>query len=100
MAFLNRGELEGVRILTADSVDAMLTPEFGKPSEFWSHVGLTWNLGTRQGHRIVGHGGEDVGFSTGPVHAPDDRLGLVYLRNSDGCKIDSTGDAILDLLLQ
>lgn len=58
--YLNRGDLEDAHILTAETVNAMWTPTFVKPSDFWSHVGLTWNLGTRKGHRIVGHGGEDV----------------------------------------
>lgn len=99
LAYLNGGELDGTRILRETSVRAMWTPQFHKPSDFWTHVGLTWNLGTRQGHRIVGHGGEDVGFSTGLVLAPDAKLGLIYLSNADGSKIDATGDAILDVLL-
>lgn len=100
IACLNRGELDGVRILKSETVEAMWTRAFVKPSEFWSHVGLTWNIGTRKGHHIVGHGGEDVGFSTSLVLVPDDDVAVIYLTNSDGTRLEPTGDAILDLLLK
>ncbi len=99
-AFLERGELDGTRILDAETVAEMWTPAFQKQSTFWPHIGLTWNIGTRQGQRFVGHSGEDVGFSTMLLLAPERGVALIYLCNADANLFDDAGDEIFDLLLR
>lgn len=74
MACLNRGELDGARILQRQTIDRMWTPAFATGNAFWTQVGLTWNISERQGFRIVGHHGEDVGFSTSFLRCPNAAL--------------------------
>jgi len=99
IACLNHGQLGEVRILRAETVDAMWSPAFVSSSSFWSHVGLTWGIGEQQGSKIVGHGGEDVGFNTSLVLAPARGIGVIALSNCDGAVIEEAADPIMDLML-
>jgi hypothetical protein len=60
LANLNRGELDGRRILQASSYELLWakTTKSG-PDNF---VGLSWFVRDRAGHCIVYHGGGDTGF--------------------------------------
>jgi len=93
IANLNRGELDGVRILSAASYDTLWKPaadvEFCRPP---SHadcrkpgisVGLSWFLEQKNGHLVVSHGGGDDGFITELLLIPDRRFALVMMSNSD-----------------
>lgn len=99
LCYLNQGELDNTRILNANTIYAMWTPAFPREKSYWKSMGLAWHITERQGQRIVGHGGEDVGFGSSLMMAPERGLALVYLSNSDGSLFDDTGDAILDELL-
>jgi len=46
-------------------------------------VGLSWFLETRGGTRYVSHGGGDHGFRTDLVLAPDQRVAVVVMTNSE-----------------
>jgi len=93
IANLNRGEMDGVRILSAASYDTLWKPaaevEFCRPP---SHVdcrkpgisvGLSWFLEQKNGHLVVSHGGGDDGFITELLLIPDRRFALVMMTNSD-----------------
>ena len=44
-------------------------------------VGLSWFLTKRKDHRIVYHGGTDVGFNSAIVLAPDESISIVAMSN-------------------
>lgn len=52
--------------------------------------GLGWFVDKQQGHRIISHGGNLGGFSTGISRFPDDKLTIIVLTN----KAAEDGDAI------
>lgn len=90
MANLNRGELDGKRILKRSTYDLMWKPaidvefcrsngECRKPGD---QVGISWFLETKQDHLFVSHGGGDDGFATGIVLIPDLNAGFVFMQNS------------------
>ncbi len=86
LANLNRGELNGKRILKASSYDLLWKPyaEVGEisslvPSDM--KIGLSWFLRQDKGHRLVSHGGGDVGFHSFLLLAPDDSIGVVAMSN-------------------
>jgi CubicO group peptidase (beta-lactamase class C family) len=105
LANLNRGELDGKRILQASSYDLLWKPQVDVPeppnSPYDVKVGLSWFLLERQGHRLVGHGGSDRGFQSFLVLAPDDGMAVVMMINcsSDAFNIDSLALKIMDLAL-
>jgi CubicO group peptidase (beta-lactamase class C family) len=83
LAQLNQGQLGEVRILPVTAYEEMWTPQgdTNLPSPWERKVGLGWFLGGQEGHRLVGHGGADIGFGCGFIMAPDDGLAVVVMVN-------------------
>jgi CubicO group peptidase (beta-lactamase class C family) len=87
---LNEGELNGTRVLQAESIDAMWTSEAGT---FWmdalgpwygpyvGEYGLGWYVGEKAGHRLAGHAGANDGVNTQIQFAPDDGLAVIAIDN-------------------
>ena len=86
MANMNRGELEGARILDASSYELLWTPEVevgagdGRPR----YIGLSWFLSEHAGHQTVSHGGRDIGYQTNLVMVPDAGVAVIVLSNYFG----------------
>lgn len=84
-ANLNRGELDGQRILLPSAYDAMWQPlsetDFGLFPGLTAHYGLGWGVGELDGHREVDHFGADEGYVALMILAPDDSIGLVLASN-------------------
>jgi CubicO group peptidase (beta-lactamase class C family) len=79
LAHLNRGELEGRRILKAATYDEMWKPA-GEP---YRHIGLGWFLWERGGERVVGHNGSDTGFVADVELLPGRGVAVIVLCNLD-----------------
>ncbi len=83
LAVLNRGELDGKRILKAETVAQMLdTVTAYDPRQ--SGIGLGFYESTRNGLRILGHGGDTVYFHSDLHLIPEKRLGFFVSYNSTG----------------
>ena len=95
---LNRGELEGRRILKTGSYDLLWTPTT-QTSMGNAKIGLSWFLDEKAGHRTVFHPGGDTGFRSYVLLLPDDRIGIVLVSNWDGTPRENLVNGILDLLL-
>lgn len=91
-AVLRDGELDGARILTADSVRLMLRPVAGAADQ-----ALAWQLRTLDGSRVAGHEGEDAGASTALFLDREAGVGALFLANGDAF---SSGDAVRASALQ
>jgi CubicO group peptidase (beta-lactamase class C family) len=99
IANMNRGELEGSRILDELSYELLWTPALegvrvsgdNRPV----HVGLSWFLSEKAGNQIVSHGGRDTGYRANFVLYPDVGGAIVLLSNySDP---DDTFDKVTSL---
>jgi CubicO group peptidase (beta-lactamase class C family) len=77
---LNRGELNGHRILQDSTYDRMWVPTeiSGQKS-----VGICWFLRSYEGQQIVMHGGQDDGFLSTVVLLPIRKVGVAVMINSD-----------------
>lgn len=86
IANMNRGELEGRRILDAASYERLWAPavEAGVRDGRPVHVGLSWFLSDFAGHPTVSHGGRDTGYQTNLVMIPDAGVAVVVLSNYSG----------------
>ncbi len=94
---LNRGEINGRRILRAESYDLLwstTTETFTNKSQ----VGLSWFLGEHAGHRTVGHGGGDTGFRSYILLLPDNNIGVVLASNWHRTNTGDIALGILDLI--
>ena len=86
MAHLNRGELDGTRIVPASAYDEMWTPisETGWAEWFgptWTSYGLGWLMGEDGGHMVYNHTGANSGYQAHLLVVPDEDLAIVALVN-------------------
>ncbi len=73
--------LDGERLLTAESVAAMQTPQVTVwDKESW---GLTWSINDTYGARLVGHGGGTKGQVSRLTLVPQHDFALVIFTNAD-----------------
>jgi CubicO group peptidase (beta-lactamase class C family) len=79
---LNRGELDGRRILKSSTYDVLWKPAAPIPERNW-HVGISWFLADVKGEQIVMHSGGDDGFGTHLAFLPARKAGVVMMFNSD-----------------
>jgi len=90
MVNLNRGELDGQRILKSSTYDLMWKPaaevEFcrgGPCRKPGSAVGISWFLEEKDGRLIVSHGGGDDGFISAFILIPSRKFAFVMMTSSD-----------------
>ncbi|MCI0696446.1 serine hydrolase [candidate division KSB1 bacterium] len=95
MANMNRGELEGKRILQALTYDVMWKPA----GEQWSHIAISWFLGKYGEYPTVSHGGRDVGFVSNLVMMPGQSIAVVMMSNFDRASIGDVTRAALAVAL-
>jgi CubicO group peptidase (beta-lactamase class C family) len=91
---LNRGEIDGQRILKSSTYDLMWAPaaevEFcrgGPCRKPGSSVGISWFLEEKDGNLIVSHGGGDDGFISSFILVPSRKFAFVLMTNSDSAGI-------------
>jgi CubicO group peptidase (beta-lactamase class C family) len=86
IANMNRGELEGRRILDASSYELLWAPavKVGSRDNRRVHVGLSWFLSDYAGYQTVSHGGRDIGYQTNFVMVPDAGVAVIVLSNYSG----------------
>lgn len=80
MANMNRGELDGKRILKASTYDEMWKPS----GEKFTRVGISWFLGKHRDIQTIGHSGGDTGFVSNLLMIPDKKIAVVMMSNFDG----------------
>jgi CubicO group peptidase (beta-lactamase class C family) len=97
IANMNRGELDGMRILDPSSYDLLWTPAVAVDGRGDRYVGLSWFLSDYAGHETVSHGGRDIGYQTNLVLVPDAGVAVVVLSNYFG--LDTVVTDITDLAL-
>ena len=95
---LNRGELDGSRILEAGSYDLLWEATTDTPMDGVS-VGLSWFLGELEGQRTVSHGGGDTGFRSYILLMPDADMGIVLASNWSGTDTGALATGIARILL-
>jgi CubicO group peptidase (beta-lactamase class C family) len=111
---LNRGELDGRRILKPESYDRLWNNErdmfeslraraaaAGVPMPYeYFHQGLSWFVLGWKGHRLVNHSGGDRGFRTDLYIAPDDSVAVVVMANQDRADVGELARQLLALVFR
>ncbi|MDQ3549081.1 MAG: beta-lactamase family protein [Chloroflexota bacterium] len=83
LANLNGGALDGARILSRASLDAMWQPGASIDPERHERIGLSWFAGAYRGWKTIGHDGEDTGFQSQLFLVPEAGLAAVAMANAD-----------------
>ncbi len=97
LANLNRGELNGVRILEKKSYDQLWTRSADVDET--EQVGLSWFIGNHRGLETIGHGGGDTGYRSAFVLVPEKDLGVVIASNYMLTPTADIRDGVLDIAL-
>jgi CubicO group peptidase (beta-lactamase class C family) len=92
IANMNRGELDGHRILKTSSYDLMWTR--GTPPDARASVGISWFLSEVNGEQRASHNGGDDGFLTTLMIIPARKAALICMTNCDFMKGDLRGRLI------
>jgi CubicO group peptidase (beta-lactamase class C family) len=79
---LNRGELDGCRILNRSTYELLWKRAASVPRPNWQ-VGISWFIADSGGEEIVMHSGGDDGFTTHLAFAPARKAGVVMMANCD-----------------
>src|SRR6185437_1493028 len=99
IANMNRGELDGVRILKSSTYE-MMWKSAGKFNGKASPTGISWFLDTYRGTKVISHDGGDTGFLTELAMLPDKKIAVVWLANADWIpNTDGITEAALDVAL-
>ncbi len=83
LAHLQNGEYNGAHILRPETVERMHSRQFA-PHPAMNAMALGFYEETRNGHRIIGHGGDTVYFHSDLHLMPDAGLGFFVSYNSAG----------------
>jgi CubicO group peptidase (beta-lactamase class C family) len=102
IANMNRGELDGKRILKASTYDVMW--KLGDVPG--ARAGLSWFIGKRQSvedpakeYMTIYHSGRDTGFVSQLTMIPDRSVAVVMMINYDQAAIGALAQAALDVAL-
>jgi CubicO group peptidase (beta-lactamase class C family) len=95
IANMNRGELDGKRILKASTYEVMWKPAGEKAP----NVGISWFIGKHRDHRTIGHSGGDTGFRSNLVLIPEKKIAVVMMSNYDRATVGILTNVALDVAL-
>ncbi|MEZ4727763.1 MAG: serine hydrolase domain-containing protein [Caldilineaceae bacterium] len=110
-AHLHEGTLDDAQLLAPAAYDELwqVHGETWFPPDYERHYGLGWTLGDYKGHRLIGHGGVDIGFNTFIGLLPEEEMALLLFTNFSSIASQDaaewilpaffTRDALLDTLL-
>jgi D-alanyl-D-alanine carboxypeptidase len=90
MAYINNGELNGKRILSAESIHKMnytgfIMNNYDDPNNF-EKKGIAWMVVHQPNLLMVSHTGVGLGFNTVLHIYPETKLGIVLFSNDTKCK--------------
>ena len=88
------------KLLKRSSLDQMWTVaklQNGQPNQ--DHYGFGWSLETKNGHKVIGHGGSWQGFKTHISRYVDDKLTVVVLINQADAEPGPITDRVAEMYL-
>jgi CubicO group peptidase (beta-lactamase class C family) len=90
LAYINDGSYGDVRLLAADTVRLMLTPQAATTPQ----QGLCWATELRDGRRHWGHNGSDPGVRTTMSFRPSDGVGAIVFVNRAGVNVSRINERL------
>lgn len=90
LAYADEGIFGTARILAADTVRLMLTPQAATTP----HLGLCWATEQRDGQRHWGHNGADPGIRTSMSFRPSDGVGTIVFVNRAGVDLSKISERL------
>ena len=82
-AIIQNGTLNGTQILTASSVAAMKTLQYGSTEQC-----LSFYYETKNGKKYLGHSGGEKGVTTEMYYDTNTNIGIIVFNNNDDAELD------------
>jgi len=99
MANLNKGVIDGERILETSSYDLLWKPYKTTGMGIRNNeIGLSWFLGGASGDRVISHSGGDMGFCADLVLLPEKSTAVIVLCNLIPVRMSIVTNVILSIL--
>ena len=95
IANLNRGSLDGTRIVRSDTFDLLWKPARETAPGTHRHIGISWFLSEMEGEQAASHAGGDDGFRTLLVLLPARRVAIVLMTNCEHAPVRQIATAAL-----
>ena len=100
--YVNRGEVDGVRVASKESIEEMEKPRIRVPYEVFGgeSYGYGWMVTPSfLGRKLVGHGGSVLVSTAYVGYLPEEKLGVAVLANASGYPLSMIGIYALALML-
>ena len=99
IALLNGGKIDGKQLLPPSVVDALQKPQFYLPGEEKAFYGYGLLGFDDSGVKTVSHGGVSRGYGSTIFFAPEQKVAIIVLANSNGQTLPKTRRKAMELLL-
>ncbi len=92
---VNRGEINGNRILKDSTYDIMWT----STNDDWKQMGISWFIGEHQGHQTISHSGGTIGYGSFLIMIPSKSLAVIVMSNYERAAVIDLAKTALDVAL-
>lgn len=99
IAMLNGGRIEGKQAIAQSVVENLTKPQFNLPGEDKSFYGYGLLGFTDRGVKTVSHGGVSRGYGSTIFFAPEQKIAIIVLANSNGQTLPKTRRKAMEMLL-
>lgn len=99
MAMLNGGKIDDKQILAPNVIENLMKPQFYLPGEDKAFYGYGLLGFTDSGIKTVSHGGVSRGYGSTIFFAPDQKIAIIVLANSNGQTLPKSRRKAMQMLL-
>ena len=102
LMYLNKGVLNGVRVASKETIEAMIKPRIDLPYKVFGDekYGFGWSITNNfHGKKLVQHSGSVLVYTAWLGFMPEERVGVILLANGSGYPLSYIGMYALTLLL-
>lgn len=99
IAMLNGGRIEGKQVIAASVVESLMKPQFYLPGEDKSFYGYGLLGFEDRGVKTVSHGGVSRGYGSTIFFAPEQKVAIIVLANSNGQTLPKTRRKAMEMQL-
>jgi CubicO group peptidase (beta-lactamase class C family) len=99
VAMLNSGKIDGKQILSPQVIENLTKPQFYLPGEEGAFYGYGLLGFEERGIKTVSHGGVSRGYGSTIFFAPEQKIAIVVLTNSNGQTLPKSRQKATEMLL-
>lgn len=99
MAMLNNGKIDNQQILSPSLVENLQKPQFYLPGKERAFYGYGLLGFAERGVKTISHGGVARGYGSTIFFAPEQKIAIIVLANSNGQTLPKTRQKVMEMLL-